>query len=198
MDAYTQLPDQPIADGGTVSAEFRRRGITTFQAACAYVHRLPYGYNSDRDDPMILFKEGKGSCTTKHAVIATLAEELGLPVVKTIGIYAMTETIVTGTQAILDTYDLPFIPMVHCFLAGEGVRVDLTEGNHNGKNIPIHDFLHTATVIPNISAKAEYLLYRLAVKDLIHHHADLKGVDMKTLLHAREEGIVLLRSKISD
>ena len=46
---------------------------------------MPYGYNSDRDDLLILFREGFGSCTTKHAVIATLAGELGLPVVKNIG-----------------------------------------------------------------------------------------------------------------
>jgi hypothetical protein len=198
MDAHTLLPDSPVGDKGLVSAEFRRRHITTFQAACSFVHRLPYGYNSDRDDLMILFKEGKGSCTTKHAVIATLAEEIGLPVVKTIGIYAMTETIVTGTQAILEAYDLPFIPMVHCFLVGHGLRVDLTQGNDNGKNTAIEDFLHTEAVIPNISAKEEYLLYRRVLTTLIDRHAALRGVALKTLLHAREEGIVLLRSKITE
>ena len=31
-----------------------------------------------------------GSCTTKHAVIATLGEKLNLSVAKNIGIYAMT------------------------------------------------------------------------------------------------------------
>jgi hypothetical protein len=198
MDAYTLLPDRPIDDKGPVSAEFRRRDIATFQAACGFVHRLPYGYNSDRDDLFMLFKEGKGSCTTKHAVIATLAEEIGLPVGKSIGVYAMTDRIVTGTQAILETYGLPFIPMVHCFLAGGGLRVDLTQGNANGKNTAIDDFLYTETVIPNISAKAEYLLFRRVAADLIHRHAALRGVALKTLLHAREEGIVLLRSKVSD
>jgi hypothetical protein len=198
VDAYTLLPDGPIDAKGPVSAEFRRRDIATFQAACAFVHRLPYGYNSDRDDLFMLFKEGKGSCTTKHAVIATLADEIGLPVVKTIGIYAMTETIVTGTQAILDTYHLPFIPMVHCFLVDNGCRVDLTEGNHNGKNSAIDDFLYTESVIPNISAKEEYRLYRRVLKDLLRQQETLRGIEIKTLLHAREEGMVLLRSKISD
>jgi hypothetical protein len=198
MDAYTLLPDGPIGDNGPVCTELRRRGITSFQAACGIVHRLPYGYNSERDDLFALFKEGKGSCTTKHAVIASLAAEIGLPVVKTIGIYAMTEAIVTGTQAILDAFDLPFIPMVHCFLACEGRRVDLTEGNRNGKNTAIDHFLYTETVIPNISAKNEYLLYRSAVKALIRRHDALRGVTLKTILHAREAGIVLLRSKVSE
>ena len=73
-------------------------GITSFQAACRYVHELPYGYNSNSDDLMILFKEKKGTCTTKHAVIGTLAQELALPVHKNVGIYAMTEEIVSGTD----------------------------------------------------------------------------------------------------
>ena len=50
---------------------------------------MPYGSNSNKDDILILFKEGYGSCTTKHAVIATLAEELGIPISKSTGIYAM-------------------------------------------------------------------------------------------------------------
>lgn len=197
MDAHTLLPDAPIEAKGPVSAEFRRRDLASFHAACAFVHQLPYGYNSDRDDLFILFKEGMGSCTTKHAVIATLAEELGLAVKKNIGIYPMTEQIVTGAQAILARYGLPFIPMVHCFLAGDTYRVDLTEGNNNGKNTPIDDFLHTEAVIPNISAKDEYLLYRRGLKALLASANALRGLEIKTLLHAREEGIILLRSKVS-
>jgi hypothetical protein len=198
MDAHTLLPNAPIEAKGPVGAEFRRRDIASFHAACAFVHQLPYGYNSDREDLFVLFKEGMGSCTTKHAVIATLAEELGLAVRKNIGIYPMTERIVTGTQAILERHALPFLPMVHCFLAGDTYHVDLTEGNYNGKNSPIDDFLHTEAVIPNISAKDEYLLYRRALKDLLDSADALRGMEIKTLLHAREEGIILLRSKVSE
>ena len=119
MQRIDLLPEKKICGTGPVAAAFQERGIQRFQAACEYVHRLPYGYNSDRDDVMVLFKEGKGSCTTKHAVIATLASEIGLSVVKRIGIYAMTESLVTGTEAILERYGLPYVPMVHCFF---GVR----------------------------------------------------------------------------
>jgi hypothetical protein len=196
MDAYTTLSDLSITKRGPISSEFLSREINTFHAACDYVHQLPYGYNSNRDDLFTLFKEGLGSCTTKHAVIATLAEELGLSVVKTIGIYAMSEAIVSGTGQILDTYDLPFIPMVHCFLADGRCRVDLTDGNRNGKNIPIDDFLFTQAVEPNISGKAEYLLYRRALSDLVLTDPLLQGTDLKILLHAREAGLALLRENI--
>ncbi len=196
MDDFNNLPDTPIDGAGSIASKFLQLGVTNFLSACRYVYELPYGYNSDRDDLLILFKEGKGSCTTKHAVIATLAQELALAVVKNIGIYAMTEDIVSGTQDILNSFNLPYVPMLHCFLVYDKYRVDLTEGNHNGKNRPINDFLHTEKVIPNISAKDEYMLYRDALKNRILLRGELKGIDIKRALQAREEGLHLLRSKV--
>jgi hypothetical protein len=197
MDKFMVFPNEVIKASGPVSGKFLSLGINGFIDACRYVHELPYGYNTDRDDLMILFKEKFGSCTAKHAVIATLASELGLPIEKTVGIYAMIEEIVTGAGRILDRYGLPYIPMLHCFLIYGEYRVDLTEGNHNGKKRSIEDFLYTKRVIPNISAKDEYLLYRRALKDNILNRNDLKGIALKSILKAREEGLALLKANIS-
>ena len=197
MDELTVFPDKPISPAGMISAEFLSLGIGSFIDACRYVQALPYGYNTDRDDLMILFKEKKGTCMTKHAVIATLADELDLPVEKIIGIYGMTEEIVTGTDEILKKYDLPHVPMVHCFLAYENSRVDLTEGNTNGKNRSIEDFLYTVRVDPNISAKEEYLLYRKALKNHILMRKEMEGVNIIQILRAREEGLKRLKENIS-
>lgn len=196
MDKFTVFPNAVIKTGGPVSDKFLSLGINGFIDACRYVHELPYGYNSNRDDLMILFKEKLGSCTTKHAVIATLAEESGLSIEKAIGIYAMTEEIVTGTGKILDRYGLPYVPMLHCFLVYGEHRVDLTEGNNNGKKRSIEDFLYTQKVIPNISAKDEYLLYRKALIEYILIENELKGIDLKSILKAREEGLALLKADI--
>jgi hypothetical protein len=193
MDTYTVFPNKDIINGGIISHHFLNSGINTFLDACSYVQKLPYGYNSDRDDLMILFKEEMGTCTTKHAVIATLAAELDLPIQKVIGVYPMTEAIVTGTQKILNKYDLPYVPMIHCFLEYSDFRIDLTEGNQNGKNKPIETFFYTQMVPPNISAKQEYLLFRKALKDQVLSRDELEGVDINRCLHAREEGLELLR-----
>jgi hypothetical protein len=196
MDHYNRFPETSILDAGPISRVFMDLGITRLREACRWVHELPYGYNSDRDDLMILFKEKMGSCTTKHAVIATLAAELGVAIEKSIGIYAMTEALVTGTQRILYRYRLPYVPMVHCFLVCGDHRVDLSEGNRNGKNGPIDDFLYTEKVSATISGKDEYLLYRRALKDPILLRKELAGVDITTLLKAREEALSLLRANI--
>ncbi len=196
MDKIDILPDAPISGNGVVSAEFLHHGIDRFIDACRFVQRLPYGYNSDRDDLLLLFKEGFGSCTTKHAAIATLAQELGLPVVKNIGIYAMTEDIVNGTSKILKEFNLPYIPMVHCFLVYEDFRIDLTESNRNGKNCSIDQFLYTVEVAPKILAKDEYLLYRTALKEHVLVRQELQGIDIKRILQAREKGLAQLKVNI--
>jgi len=197
MDTYTVLPNPTISKKGIISEKFISMKITNFWDACSYVHQLPYGYNSTTNDILILFKEGYGSCTTKHAVIATLAEELNIPVYKMVGIHAMNEEIVTGTNHILEKYHLPYLPMNHCFLVYNSNRVDLTEGNYNGKNRSIDEFLFTEKVIPNISEKDEYLLYKKALKNHILIRKEMEGIKINDVLHARTEGIALLHSKIS-
>lgn len=197
MDKYTVFPNPSITNKGIISNTFINLGINTFWDACKYVHEVPYGYNSTTEDILILFKEKFGSCTTKHAVIATIGEELNIPVYKMIGIYAMNEEIVTGTNLILDKYHLPYLPMIHCFLIYDSYRVDLTEANNNGKNRSIEDFLFTEKVIPSFSEKDEYLLYRKALKNHILKRKEMEGITMIDVLRARLEGIALLRSKVS-
>ena len=198
MDKLTIFPDEPISNVGIISAKFLNLGIDSFIDACRYVHSLPYGYNTDRDDLMILFIENLGTCITKHSVIATLAEEMNIPIAKNVGIYAMTEEIVTGTNEILGKYKLPYVPMVHCFLVYDEYRVDLSEGNNNGKNRPIEDFLYAQRVEPNISAKDEHVLYRKALKYHILTRKEMAGVDITQILHAREEGLKLLKNNINN
>ena len=196
MNNLSVFPDKSITEAGPVAKAFLDLGIERFQEACRYVHGLPYGYNSDRDDLMILFKEKMGTCTTKHAVISTLAAELGLPITRGVGVYPMTEAIVTGTDKILAEYSLPYVPMIHCFLEYTNYRVDLTEGNRNGKNRPIDDFLYTDRVEATISAKDEYMIYRNALSEVILKREELKGIDIRRVLQAREEGLKLLKANL--
>ena len=193
MDPIDTLPDAAITDAGPISRAFLARGLTTFIAACRYVHQMPYGTNSTREDPLILFRENRGSCTTKHMAVGLLAEELRLPIDKHIGIYAMNEALVTGAGRIAADHGLPYIPVVHCYLSDGKARVDLTQGNRNGKNGPIDTFLFTARVRPDISDKEEYRLYRRVLQSHILTREEMAGIDLKTILRAREAALVLLK-----
>ncbi|RLI66986.1 MAG: hypothetical protein DRO88_00440 [Promethearchaeia archaeon] len=196
MDSYDLLPDAPIINKGEISRFFLKNGISTFRNACLHIHEMPYGYNSDEENKWSIFEENKGSCTTKHGVIATLAEELPISVKKHVGIYRFTEEICTGAQEIIDKYQIPYIPMVHCFLVYEEHRFDLTEGNKNGKNEPIEEFIHEEEVIPFITRKDEYLLFKKMLREKILPSPEMNGISEKNLLKAREEAIKLLHVKI--
>jgi hypothetical protein len=62
---------------------------------------------------------------------------------------------------------------------------------------PPDRFLYTERVIPNISAKDEYLRYRNVLKDRLLLRKELRGLDIKCLLQARESGLALLKSRIN-
>ncbi|MBD3214836.1 MAG: hypothetical protein GF311_19650 [Candidatus Lokiarchaeota archaeon] len=196
MDSYDNLPDKKIVPKGEMSEKFLSLGIDSFKKACLYVHEQEYGYNSDYSDHMIFFKEGKGSCTSKHAVIAALADELGIPIYKKVAIYELTEEITDGARKVIEKYGIPYIPMQHCFLVYEDYRFDLTEGNNNGKKTSIDEFIHTEKVNPFISKKDEYLILKKVLREKILLSENMKDIDEKTLLKAREEGIKLLKKNI--
>ncbi len=193
MDLYNNLPDIEIKLAGEISKKFLELGIRSFREACDYVHDIEYGYNTNYDDKMIFFKENKGSCTSKHTVIAGLAEELNILLYKHVGVYKFTEEISTGANEILKKYKISYVPMVHCYLVYKDFRFDLTEGNCNGKNTTIEEFIHERKVNPFISRKDEYLLFKKILKEYVLPSKEMEGISERTLLKARGESIILLK-----
>ncbi len=196
MDSYEKLPDKEITPSGKISKKFLELNITSFKDACYYVHNLDYGYNSNYDDEMILFKEKKGTCTSKHAIIAGLARELNIPLYKHVCVYKFTEEITTGVNEILKKYDIPYVPMTHCFLEYKQNRFDITEGNNNGKKKNIDEYIISERVDPFISGKDEYLLYKRVLKEYVLPSKEMDGIAEKKLLKARGESILLLIASI--
>jgi hypothetical protein len=196
MNSYDKLPDKEIKPLGVISKKFLELGIKSFKEACEYVHNVEYGYNTNYEDKLIFFKENKGSCTSKHATIAGLAEELGIPLYKEVCVYKFTEDITTGANEILKKYDIPYVPMVHCFLAYDKFRFDLTEGNYNGKKRPIDEYIHSERVDPFISRKDEYLLFKKILSEYVLPSKEMEGIEERTILKAREESIILLKECI--
>ncbi len=154
------LPNAILHSKGEVSRAFLDIGITTFHQAAKYIHQLPYGYNDTSENSIILFKDGFGTCTTKHGIIARLAEEMELPVYRYEGFYALTDEIVTGVKDILGEYGLPYIPRTHCFLSYENLYIDLTEGNCTGKNRIVENYLDIFKVKSEQSQKEVDEFYR--------------------------------------
>jgi hypothetical protein len=159
MNNIEVLPNPKISSSGAISQQFYHRNLTTFHQACHWVKNLPYGSNSSNDDSLIIFQEGKATCTNKHGIISRLAEELNLEIYKNLGFYRLNDATVTGVNAIVEPYGLSFIPQIHCFLEYQNYRVDLTEGNCNGKNKTIEDYDFVVRVKPDLTHQEHETYY---------------------------------------
>jgi hypothetical protein len=149
MEQLYVIPNLTINSSGRISHKFSSLNINSLHEACIWIKDLPYGYNSTSEDSIILFEENKGTCSTKHSVIAELAEELNLPLYKFICFYKLNSQIIEGIDAILSEYDLEYIPQTHCVLGIKSSFFDLTKGNCHGKKSEIVDLDLFFKVPPN-------------------------------------------------
>jgi hypothetical protein len=87
MRDWQSLPDTLLTPASFITAAFLNTGVRTYREAAHLVYRLPYGRASYRDNPMAALTEGRGTCSTKHPLLAELATEQELPVFLMLGIY---------------------------------------------------------------------------------------------------------------
>jgi len=123
---YSILPNKALMLNGPISETLLDMGFDSFHQICEWVWHLPYGRNRDNHHYMSVVYEQKGTCSTKHALLKALADELGIELQLTIGIYAMTEANTPGVGKVLEQYQCDEILEAHCYLSYQGQRVDLT------------------------------------------------------------------------
>lgn len=125
-DPLERLTNRPFSAIGRYTSLFQMAGIHDFAGAARHVRALPYGRIADRQKLWLVLEERRGSCTTKHALLAELAREQGIHVHLTLGIYEMNERNTPGVGQVLSPYGLEYIPEAHCYLRYEGGRIDVT------------------------------------------------------------------------
>ena len=121
-----ELPNHGINLRGEVSGSFLRMNILTLWDAIEYVHKLPYGRTTDRENYLQVLNEARGACSVKHALIAALAEEQQFPLTLTLGIFLLTAQNMPRITHILDSYHLTSIPEAHCYLKYKNSTLDIT------------------------------------------------------------------------
>ena len=102
MQSLDVLPESPLQPGSEVTHAFLAAGVQDFRSAAQYLCQLPYGRTTRRDDCRLVLREGRGTCSTKHALLAELACEQAIDVALTIGVYAMTERNTPGVGPVLE------------------------------------------------------------------------------------------------
>ena len=70
--------DRPLQGDGLITQRFRAAGVAHFVGAATLIWRLPYGRIADRNQFWLVLEDGRGTCTTKHALLSELAREQGI------------------------------------------------------------------------------------------------------------------------
>lgn len=117
---------------GVVSNKFIASNCTDFQSACAFVAKLPYKRNLQKDDVLCVFQDLGGTCSTKHAILRKLAiEHNQLEVKLMLGIFKMDAIYSPKIQATLEKHQLKYIPEAHNYLKIGTEYFDFTTPNAN-------------------------------------------------------------------
>lgn len=129
--SVAMLPEFDLTAATPVGAAFLAECLPTYRAAAAYVQALPYG-RPVCPDPLAVLREGRGTCSSKHALLVELAHAHGRDEVELVaGMFMMCEANTPGVGTVLAQFDLEAVPEVHCWLrvrdgSGREQRVDLT------------------------------------------------------------------------
>ena len=121
------LPNFQLTADGPISNLFIDKGITDFKSACEFIQNLPIGRVAPRIDFGQVFELGKGTCSTKHAILNQLAEENGnLEIELMFGLYLMNGETHPHLAEFFLGKPYPSLPESTCFLRYNGKRYDFT------------------------------------------------------------------------
>ncbi|MEW6298101.1 MAG: hypothetical protein AB1671_10230 [Thermodesulfobacteriota bacterium] len=188
---WNALPPAPLRATGDVTAEFLARGIFTYRSAGRYLAHLSYGRNTDRSNFHLVLPEGRGTCSTKHALLAALAREQDLPVALMLGMYEMNEHNTPGVGAVLERYGLTSIPEAHCYLKYDAMRIDVTRAGVEPTE-PIHRFLREEAITPAQIGSFKERWHRQFLREWLATTAAALQVSVETLWDIREQCIAAL------
>jgi hypothetical protein len=181
-----RLPDFELRAGRPLGRRFAALGLEDYREAARHVRGLPYGRNSNRSDWLLVLEEGRGTCSTKHALLAELARENDWPISLVLGIYEMDGANTPGVGPVLHEHGLPCVPEAHCYLTHAGERVDLTRQLEGTEQI--ERFLHEEEISPRQIGGYKIRVHR----DFVRKWAESLGLDPESVWRARESCIAAL------
>lgn len=121
------LENIPLNSNDNLTIITTKIGIATWNDLLKFVKNLPYGRNSNRKDFTLVLQENKGTCSSKHAFLKTIADLNSVKNVKLIlGMFKMNSKNNPKIKSILERENLEFIPEAHCYLKINNIKLDLT------------------------------------------------------------------------
>jgi len=141
------IPDFPLEQNLAITSAFAERGMFRFSEACEYVRNLPYGRTTNRAELLLVLKEGRGTCSSKHALLAALARENAQPVKLMLGVFLLNAKLMPEVKYVQEKYQLDVVPEVHTYLVWCGERFDFTDRGMPVR--PQHQFVLEEEIEPH-------------------------------------------------
>jgi hypothetical protein len=189
-DLLAGLAPKALANDGPMTRLFRDVGVDDFSGAARYLLNLPYGRITERSRFWLVLTEGRGTCSTKHALLAELAREQSIDVQLILGIYEMNERNTPGVGQVLSKYGMDVIPEAHCYLRSDGGRIDVT-GVAAGAE-PIERFVHEEPITVEQIGEYKNRVHREFLKEWASGKEELNRFSSDDLWRIREECIAAL------
>ena len=142
-------PDFHIQSNGIISKEFVEKNIFSFKKAASFIQQLPYGRNLKKNNLASLFIDNCGTCSTKHALLKTLADENDFKKLKLmVGLFKMNKRNTPEIAKTLEHNKLEYIPEAHCYLKYNNIILDYTKNNSKPSNF-IDDLIEEMEISPD-------------------------------------------------
>lgn len=167
------LPDFPLHANAPASAALRARGLHTFAAACAFVQQLAYARNTDKTNPLCVLNENCGTCSTKHALLKTLADENGYSNIQLVlGLFLMNGENTPAVAPVLVHYNIPEMPEAHNYLLYEGGRFDFTKPGFSPDKF-VDDLLEEHVIEPDQISEYKVEYHRTFMQRWLQLHPEI-------------------------
>lgn len=150
-----------------LTQSIKEKDILNFRTLTSYIKNLPYSRNLNREDVTLVWKEQKGTCSSKHAFLKHVADLNVLPNIELIlGMYKMNCTNTPKIGNALSKHQLDCIPEAHCYLKINDERFDYTSPTSDFNRIK-NNILLEKVITPQQVAKYKVMFHKAYIKDWI-------------------------------
>lgn len=164
MDEFNKLE---LKANGPLTVSFKNLKCYTFKEACLYVKQLPYQRISDSSNLNLVLQEQCGTCSSKHGLLKALAIENNYDFINLyIGIYKMNALNTKGIGAILEDYNLKYIPEAHTYFKIGSSIIDIT-GLENSAHNFYDNLLKEVYILPDQVGTYKKLMHQAFIKEWI-------------------------------
>lgn len=183
--------DFELTSGEPYSVAFRELGIHSFSDACNFVAKLPYGRNVNREDFGLVLSEKKGTCSSKHALLAELALENAHPEVELIaGIFLMSGETHAKLASFFENKSYASLPECHCYLRFKGERFDFTDTSDALERIA-PKLVREQRIDPNQVSDWKIVIHKDYLQRWLNRNPGI-GMTLEDVWKEREEAILIL------